>query len=142
MKKQLLVTMFISSSVFTASSLADSGYLGVDSFLDGSQGSIQYGFDFTAEKTLRFGYELAYTQHTEDVRSFGLNMKPTFPIGTIYLTPILGYHKFNDGLGAHLVYGFEIGQSLGLFDVRAGYKQANTEFDGNGNVYLGAALRF
>ncbi|ANU38508.1 hypothetical protein RJD38_20085 [Vibrio scophthalmi] len=140
MKKWLLISFLGMSTPAIAS---DYLYLDVDSFLNETKGSILYGFQFKADNVLDFGYELEYSRYNDDTYSYGVNIKPSFHLGrSVYVSPIVGLHKFTQQIGSGIVYGGEVRYLLPFFHLKAGYKKADEEFSDNSNFFVGAGFRF
>ncbi|WP_156115198.1 MULTISPECIES: hypothetical protein [Vibrio] len=135
--KKLALLLFLSMPAAAQTNL----YLGVDSLLSGSKGSVQYGFQFANSNGDRFGYELVYTKY-ESEYSYGLNVKPSFPlVNNFFVTPIAGYHKFSNDRYSP-VYGIELSHHFNFFEIRTGVKKNDSGIDDNVNYYVGGALRY
>jgi len=117
-------------------------YLGADYLSNDSNYAIQYGFYFPASPEMDFGYELEYAKYSENVDSFGVNIKPAFRQKNFYLAPIGGMHYFSNDIDVGFMYGAEVGYITGPVTIRVGYKESSEEFKYNDNVYVGAALVF
>ncbi len=137
--KKLLCCFALIPSVVNAESTV---YLSGDYLTNGSKYALQYGFSFMASPEMNFGYELEYAKYSDDVHSFGVNMKPTFPYGNFYIAPIGGLHYFNDNIDTAFVYGGEVGYTQGRMTFRVGYKEASEDFKYSDNIYVGAAINF
>lgn len=139
MLKKLLTFVALLPSVVLAESTV---YLGGDFLTNDSKYAFQYGFYFPASAELDFGYELEYAKYSDDVHSFGVNIKPQFPYGNFYFAPIGGIHYFNDDIDTAFVYGAELGYTHGAVTLKTGYKEASEDFEYNDNVYVGLAVNF
>lgn len=139
----MLRAFLLCSALVTGTGYAQSNvYFGADYLSNDANYALQYGFYFDANPELDFGYELEYAKYSQQVHSFGINIKPAFRQQNFYLAPIGGAHYFSDDVDFGFIYGVEVGYITGPITLRAGYKESSEAFKYNDNLYLGAALVF
>lgn len=140
-KLAIIFLMALPAHASNMSQLGAFGYVGVDSFLSGSKGSVQYGAQFNTGEGAYFGYELDYTKYKSEY-SYGVNIKPSFFISShTFISPIAGYHKFSNDKWSP-IYGLELSHQFNIFEIRTGVKKNDSGIDDNVNYYVGGAIRY